>query len=89
MCAQCYTPDDGRRYCPKHVESYYKNKFEKLVLLVGFIIRMYLNYKYIVIPSTSYKEKSEKDERSGTFYRASLWLNSEFKTATNLSCSSL
>ena len=30
------------RYCPKHVESYSKNKFEKLVLLVGFIIRMAL-----------------------------------------------
>ena len=29
------------RYCPKHVESYPKNKFEKLVLLVGFIIRIY------------------------------------------------
>jgi len=39
MCLQ--TPDDGQRYCPKHVESYSKNKFEKLVLLVGFIIRMY------------------------------------------------
>ena len=26
--------------CPKHVEFYYKNKFEKLVHLVGFIIRI-------------------------------------------------
>ena len=26
-------------YCPKHVEFYSKNKFEKLVHLVGFIIR--------------------------------------------------
>ena len=32
-------PDDGQRCCPKHVESYSKNKFEKLVLLVGFIIK--------------------------------------------------
>jgi len=24
-------------YCPKHVESYTKNKFEKLVHLIGFI----------------------------------------------------
>ena len=31
---------DGQRYCPKHVESYSKNKFEKLVLLVGCIIKM-------------------------------------------------
>jgi len=33
------TPDDGQRNCPKHVEFYSKNKFEKLVHLVGFIIR--------------------------------------------------
>ena len=35
------TPDDGQRNCPKHVEFYCKNKFEKLVHLVGFIIRIY------------------------------------------------
>ena len=34
------TPDDGQRNCPKHVEFYFKNKFEKLVNLVGFIIRI-------------------------------------------------
>jgi len=33
------TPDDGHRNCPKHVEFYFNNKFEKLVNLVGFIIR--------------------------------------------------
>ena len=32
------TPDDGQRNCPKRVEFYSKNKFEKLVLLVGSII---------------------------------------------------
>ena len=32
------TPDDGQRNCPKHVEFHFKNKFEKLVHLVGFII---------------------------------------------------
>jgi len=32
-------PDEGKRNCPKHVEFYSKNKFEKLVHLVGFIIR--------------------------------------------------
>jgi hypothetical protein len=36
---QWKTPDDGQRNCPKHVEFYSKNKFEKLVHLVGFIIR--------------------------------------------------
>jgi len=34
-------PDDGQRNCQKHVEFYSKNKFEKLVHLVGFIIRIY------------------------------------------------
>ena len=37
------TPDDGQRNCPKHVDFYSKNKFEKLVRLVGFIIRTYHN----------------------------------------------
>ena len=38
---QWKTPDDGRRNCPKRVEFNSKNKFEKLVHLVGFIIRIY------------------------------------------------
>jgi len=33
-------PDDGQRNCPKHVEFYIKNKFEKLVQLVRFFIRI-------------------------------------------------
>ena len=40
LCVQCWTPVDGQRNCPKHVESYSKNKFEILVHLVGFIIRI-------------------------------------------------
>jgi len=39
LCVQWKTPDDGQRNCPKHVEFHSKNKFEKLVHLVGFIIR--------------------------------------------------
>jgi len=35
-----FRPDPARN-CPKHVELYSKNKFEKLVHLVGFIIRIY------------------------------------------------
>jgi len=35
------TPDDGQRNCPKHVEFYSKNKFEKLVHLFGFVIIIY------------------------------------------------
>jgi hypothetical protein len=36
------TPDDRQRKCLKHAEFCYKNKFEKLVHLVGFIIRILL-----------------------------------------------
>jgi len=35
------TLDDWQRNCPKYVELYSKNKFEKLVHLVGFSIRIY------------------------------------------------
>jgi len=41
LCVQWKTPDDRQRDCSKHVEFYSKNKFEKLVYLVGFIIRIY------------------------------------------------
>jgi len=39
LCVQWKTLDDGQRNCPKHVEFHSENKFEKLVHLVGFIIR--------------------------------------------------
>ena len=32
------TPDDEQGNCPKYVEFYSKNKFEKLMGIVGFII---------------------------------------------------
>ena len=35
---QWKTPNDGQRNCPKHVAFHSKNKFEKLVHLVGFIV---------------------------------------------------
>jgi len=41
MCVQWKTPDDGQRNSPKHAEFCPKNKFEKLVHLVGFIIRIF------------------------------------------------
>ena len=41
LCVQWKTPDDGQRDCPRHVEFYSKNKFEKLVHIVGFIIKIY------------------------------------------------
>jgi hypothetical protein len=45
VCTVKRTPDDGQRNCPKHVEVYFKNKCEKLVHLVGFIIRIYRDAK--------------------------------------------
>ena len=54
------TPDDGQKSCPKSVEFYSKNKFEKLVHLVGFIIRIYHDerspeHQYIYIYIYIYK----------------------------------
>ena len=43
-CVQWKSPDDGQRNCPKHVEFYSKNTFEKLLLLVGFAIRFCTEY---------------------------------------------
>ena len=37
LCVQWKTPDDGQRNCPKHVEFYSKNTFEKLVHLIGLL----------------------------------------------------
>jgi len=41
LCVQWKTPDDGQRNCPKHVEFYSKNKVEKSVYLVSFIVGIY------------------------------------------------
>jgi hypothetical protein len=38
---QWKTPDDGQRNCPKHVKFLDKNKFGKISVSVGFIIRKY------------------------------------------------
>ena len=40
LCVQWKSPDDGQRNIPKHVEFHSKNKFEKLVHLVGFIFKI-------------------------------------------------
>ena len=49
VCTVKNSPDDGQRSCPKHVEFHSKNKFEKLVHLVGFIIRNILYKERILI----------------------------------------
>jgi len=48
LCVQWKTHDDGQRNRPKHIEFYSKNKFEKLVHLVGFVIRMTAKVQDIV-----------------------------------------
>jgi hypothetical protein len=42
LCVQWKTPDDRQRNCRKHVQFHYKNKFEKLVHLIGFVIRTFI-----------------------------------------------
>jgi len=60
-CVYSENPDNGQRNCPKHVEFYSKNKFEKLAHLVGFIIRIYHDarsperQKKYIIPCSSHK----------------------------------
>ena len=57
LCVQWKTPNDGQRNCPKHVEFYSKNKFEKLVHLIGFIIRHYHDARspeHQTLPHTRY-----------------------------------
>jgi len=45
-----HPPDDGQKNCPKLVEFYSKNKFEKSVHLVGFIIRICFAQTYAELP---------------------------------------
>ena len=56
------TPDDGQKTCPKHVEFHSKNKSEKLVYLVGFIIR-----------NVSDMFRTSKCSSSGRLEHAILW----------------
>ena len=44
LYVQWKTPDDGQGNYLKHVEFYSKSKFEKLVHLVGFIIKILLTF---------------------------------------------
>ena len=56
LCVQWKTPNDGQRNCPKHVEFYSKNKFEKSVHLVGFIRRivpLFHHHHHLLFSSSS------------------------------------
>jgi len=39
LCVQWKTPDNGLRNRQKNAEFHFKNKFDKLMHLVGFIVR--------------------------------------------------
>ena len=59
LCIQHQTPDDGQKICPKHVEFHSKNKFEKFVHLVGFIIRIFKTIVRALCTSPSTHSLSE------------------------------
>jgi len=81
VCVQWKTPNDVQRNCPKYVEFFSKNKFEKLLHLFGFIIRMYLYSFWIYLNPLSYC----------SFFlptRINLWLSLVFATTGLLLTSS-
>ena len=58
LCVQWKPPHDGQKNWPKHVELHFKNKFEKLMHLVGFIIRNVLwNLEYSFLLFGSFEIK--------------------------------
>jgi len=69
-CLQWKTPDDWQRNCPKHVEFYSKNKFEKLVHVVGFIIRIY------------HKAPSPERQRFNNFFMLAVFASSRLYLQT-------
>jgi hypothetical protein len=59
-CVQRKTPDDGHRNYPKHVEFHSKNKFDKLVHIVCFILR---NLKGIITKCGGHKNVFRNGEQ--------------------------
>jgi len=57
------TPNDRQRNCPKHVQFHSKNKFDKLALLVGFIIGIHHDARSRDRPTIT----EGNDERSYVF----------------------
>ena len=59
------TPDDGQRNCPKHVEFHSKNEFEKLVHLVGFIIRVYHDARPYEVKIETWSPRNSRQSLGG------------------------
>jgi len=74
LCVQWKNPYDGQGNWTKHVEFYSKTKFEKLVHLVGFIIRILL---------ISLKEYKNRFETSNLSYFWHEYIPSERKVFHN------
>jgi hypothetical protein len=87
LCVQWKTPDGGRRKCLKHVEFHSRNKFEKLVHLVCFIIR---NFIYKLGGRCSGVTPPDKSayrflwELTAVHYRLQMTLNSPSEHAATL-----
>jgi len=81
---------DGQRNCPKHVQFYSKNKFEKLLHLVGFIIRIYARsperqIRYTHFPNTIVVTVIFLDLISNLHYQLSV--HPQYWTKQNFTCS--
>ena len=55
LCVHCYTPDDGHRNCPKHVEFYFKNKFGATSLAISTVTTAQLQHGSVPLMRTKYK----------------------------------
>jgi hypothetical protein len=61
---QLITPDDGQRSCPKHAEFHFQNKFEKLVRLVGVIIRKSVTVYWFCVNDNMALRQGERPQYS-------------------------
>ena len=65
------TPEDGQWICPKHVEFFIKNKFEKQCISLAFIIRIYYDARSTEcqtvsssLPLLSFMSKLQRQQHS-------------------------
>ena len=68
VCTVEKTADDGQRNWPKHVEFYSKNKFEELVHLVGFIIRIFHDARSAEHQTECIRSGGQHCQRSVSFH---------------------
>jgi hypothetical protein len=76
LSVQWITPDDGQKNCPKHVEFHFQNTFEKLVHLVGFIIRNFVTMHGHTNEKKIWSMFTGRNTRRFSLRRRSQWLRS-------------